>query len=262
MRPIINSLMTALVIAVMIAPVASATPAVDSAVFNLRVFNDCPTSILTTGNNYPSSVWIQDTQLNCNGWANLHNWHLAVGGSEAVFNNGDDFSFSTELRISGPTDGEAGLQLSPWWSHNVDGRFNVRSTDGEIACFGGRLPFFSFTGTFGLAYVKGDWIRLTIVYTSNGLTQLSPADIQYIVDYHGATYASPRLPFDEGNPDEDPPFGLWGILNDARVGGYCQLFIQPGNPDAGVLTEWANIEFENYSIATEDHSWSQIKSLY
>ena len=32
---------------------ALATPNVTSAVINARIFNDCPTSILTTGNNYP-----------------------------------------------------------------------------------------------------------------------------------------------------------------------------------------------------------------
>jgi hypothetical protein len=246
----------------MVAPLASAAPNVDGAVLNLRIFNDCPTSVLTTVNNYPANISIEETQLDCGGWANLHNWHLAEGGGGAVFGNGDAFTLSFVLRISGTGEGEAGLLVAPWWSQNVDGRFNVRSTDGEIACFGGRLPFFSFTGTYGINYVKGDLITLTAVYTPNNLTEASPADIEYIVDYNSTTYSSGRLPFDEGNPDQDPPFGVWGILNDARVGGYCQFFLQAGNPNAGMMAEWNAVDYSGYSVPTEESNWSLIKSLY
>ena len=114
--------------------------------------------------------------------------------------------------------GEAGLQVTPWWSQNVDGRFNVRSTDGEIACFGGRLPFYSFTANHGLHYVPGDLIHLEIVYDPNDLTVSDPATIEYKLSYQGTDYTSGILPFDEGNPAENPPHGVWGILNDARVG--------------------------------------------
>ena len=260
MRPIIKSLMAAIVFAVMIAPVASATPFCDSIDFNLRIWNDCPTSVLTTVDNYDAYVSIEDTQLGCPGYANLHNWHLAVGGVEVPFNNTDDFALSATLKISGTADGEAGLQVAPWWSHDADGRFNVRSTDGEIACFGGRLPFYSFTATYGLHYVKGELIRLTVIYLSHDLTQASPATIEYVLSYQGSTYFSGPLAFDEGNPAEG--YGSWGMLNDARVGAYCQLFLQSGNYNAGVLVEWSNIDFNPFSILTQDSSWSDVKALY
>ena len=64
--------------------------------------------------------------------------------------------FSADVTLSGTGDGEAGLQISPWWSPNVDGRFNVRTPDGEVACFGGRLPFYSFTGDQGRVLREGD----------------------------------------------------------------------------------------------------------
>jgi hypothetical protein len=262
MRPLLKSLLAATLLVALAGTAALATPAVDGAVLNLRVFNDCPSSVLTTVNTYPSLISISDEVLDCTGYANLHNWHLASGGGEAVFNNGDGFTLSFDLTISGTADGEAGLQISPWWSQNVDGRFNVRSTDGEIACFGGRLPFYSFTSSDGIAYTKGDQITLTVVYTPNDLTELSPATIEYIVDYNGGNYSSGALAFDEGNPDEDPPYGLWGMLNDARVGGYMQAFLQAGNPDAGLTVEWSSIDFQDMTVATEGTSWSQVKSLY
>jgi hypothetical protein len=135
---------------------AAATPSPNSAIVNTRIFNDCPTSILTVSNGYPASVMIDDAKLDCGGFANLHNWRFSEdGATAAVFNNDSNFHFGADLMIAGTADGEAGLQVAPWWSQQVDGRFNVRSTDGEIACFGGRLPFYSFTANHGLHYVKG-----------------------------------------------------------------------------------------------------------
>ena len=243
---------------------AGATPDPNSAVIRERIFNDCPSSILTTTNNYPSLISISEQELGCQGFANLHNWRFSEDGSTpAVFNNGDHFMFSAELVIDGTGNAEAGLQIAPWWSQDVDGRFNVRTTDGEIACFGGRLPFFSFTGNFGLHYVKGDVIGLEVHYDANGNTEADPATIEYVLDY-GGIFSSGPLPFDEGNPDEDPPYGVWGILNDARAGGYVQVFLEPGNPEAGVTAEWRGIEFTNLDgpTPTIDSTWGQIKSQF
>lgn len=243
---------------------AGATPNPNSAVIHERVFNDCPSSILTVTNNYPSLIAIDDQGLGCQGFANLHTWRFSEDSSNpAVFNNGDHFRFAAELVIDGTGQAEAGLQIAPWWSQEVDGRFNVRTTDGEIACFGGRLPFFSFTGNFGLHYVKGDVIGVEIRYDANSNTEADPATIEYILDY-GGVYTSGPLPFDEGNPDEDPPYGVWGILNDARAGGYMQAFIEPGNFDAGVRAEWRGIDFENQDgpTPTIDSTWGQIKNQF
>lgn len=242
---------------------ASATPNVDGAIVKERIFNDCPTSILTTANNYPASIEIDDQVLDCAGFANLHNWRLAEGGAEAVFNNDSAFSLSFDLVISGTADGEAGVSVAPWWSQDVDGRFNVRSTDGEIACFGGRLPFYSFTANDGINYVKGDTIHLSITYLANGLNMADPATIEYGVMYGGSSYTSGPLPFDEGNPAEDPPYGLWGMLNDGRVGGYVQEFLQAGNPNAALNTVYSNILYTNLKpVSVESQSWGGVKALY
>lgn len=244
---------------------AAATPAPNGAVLNLRVFNDCPTSILTTTNNYPASIVIDDAQLDCGGFANLHNWHFSEdgGATEAVFNNDSNFRYGTDLVIDGTSDGEAGIMISPWWSQQVDGRFNVRSTDGEIAAFGGRLPFYSFTGSQGLNYVKGTTIHLEVEYRPNQLTMAAPATIEYMVDYNSVHYTSGPIQFDEGNPAENPPYGLWGMLQDARVGGHFQAFLQGGNSAAECSATWSNITFQDLGpVSVESTSWGGVKSLY
>lgn len=209
----------------------------DSAVFNLRVFNDDPGSTVTTVNNYPTLVEISDTRTGGGGFANLHNFHLADAGVEHSFANGEAFQFSADLTISGAGAGEAGLQLSPWWSQNVDGRFNFRTTDGEIAVFGGRLPFYSFTASQGITYTKGDTVRVSLLYWPASLSSSDPATITYNLTMGATDYTSGALAFDEGNPAEDPPYGLWGHLNDARVGGYMQVFSSADN----LTVRWENI---------------------
>jgi hypothetical protein len=253
-----------LALTVMISATAAmaASPPVNSAVLVPRVFNDCPTSTLTTGNTYPSDIFFDDANVNCGGFANLHVWRLSGdGATPAIFPNDCAFRLAADLVISGVTEAEAGLQIRPWWSE-ADGRFNVRSTDGEIACFGGRLPFFSFTGTYGLHYVKGDVIHLSVTYHANGLIETDPGTIQYDVVYNNVSYSSGALPFDQGNPNE-PQYGFWGILEGAQVGGHDQVFLNADNPDAQVRAEWSNLVFEDLSPSpVETKSWGRVKLDY
>ena len=231
--------------------VAFASPAVDSAIINERIWNDCPTSTLTTTNNYPTQVSIDDRVLDSGGFSNLHNFRLSEDGgvSAAVFMNDHAFEFSANVTMTGTADGEIGLNVSPWWSQDVDGRVNVRTTDGEIACFGGRLPFYSFTGSQGLTYTKGNTIRLGVIYNPHSLTAADPATIEYQVTTLSGDYTSGPLPFDQGNPGEDPPYGLWGMLNDARVGGFCSAFLEAGNPDAWVRADFTNMTYSGDSVS-------------
>jgi hypothetical protein len=241
---------------------AFATPSPNSAVIIERVFNDCPATILTTVNNYPAQIIIDDVNAGCVGFANLHVWRFSEDGSNpAIFSNGDAFRFCATLLITGTGQCEAGLQVRPWWSVS-DGRLNVRTTDGEIACFGGRLPFYSFTGSHGLHYVKGTSIYLEIIYLPNGLSMASPATIEYKLTYNSVNYTSGPLAFDEGNPAEDPPHGLWGILTPAQVGGHDQFFVGQSGPTGNARVEWDDICYEALTVAVEQKSWEQIKSLY
>lgn len=238
-------------------------PTPNSAVFELRVFNDCPTSTLSTTDSYPSSLSISDSNLSCGGFANLHAWRFSEDdATQILFPNNSAFSFEFDMVVDGTAQGEAGLQIAPWWSQ-ADGRLNCRTTDGEIACFGGRLPFYSFTGNHGVTYVKGTSIHLKATYLANGLSMADPATIEYELTYGGNTYSSGPLAFDEGNPAEDPPYGLWGMLNDAKVGGFVQPFLQGGNPAANLTATYSNIVFTQLKpVSVEPSTWGRIKALH
>ncbi len=121
--------------------------------------------------------------------------------------------------------------------------FNVRTTDGEIAVFGGRLPFRSFFATDGVTYTKGDTIRVGLDYRPNGLSAGDPATIEYTLTMGANTYSSGPLAFDEGNTSEDPPHGLWGMLSPAYVGGHMQMFLGDSGVGNTMSVTWANINF-------------------
>ena len=245
--------------------IALASPNPNSAVIHERVFNDCPGTTLVSTNGYPGQIKIEETLVGCGGgFANLHAWRLSEDGINSVpFNNGDGFRLGFDFEIAGSSKGEGGLSVAPWWAQDVDGRFNVRSTDGEIACFSGRLPFYSFTSAQGLTYAGGP-IHLEVVYLPNDLSMASPATIEYKVVYNSNSYTSGPLPFDEGNPAENPPYGVWGMLNDARVGGYVQHFVTQSPEGSQLVATWSNVEYESLSnpVAVETTSWGKVKGLY
>jgi hypothetical protein len=169
---------------------------------------------------------------------------------------------AADLQITGLGLGEAGLKCSPWWSLDVDGRFNVRVSDGEIAVFGGRLPFYSFTANHGINYVRGDVIHLELTYEANWLDALHPGTMTYTVVYNSNMYSSGPLAMDSGNIAEAPIHGVYGILDTARAGGYMQYFLNQSGLDP-LHVSWTNIEFEPLApVAVQPSTWGRIKSQY
>jgi hypothetical protein len=229
---------------------ALATPTMIDITYNTRVFNDDSNSVLSTSDTWPGGpITISDTVLDGDGaggeWANLHNWRFSADGlDDAQLQNDDGFWMFADLTLTGAR-AEAGLQVSPWWSQNVDGRLQVKTSDlnGEIAAFGGRLPFYSFTANHGITYTTGDTVTLGIRYKPNGLSMASPGQIQYYVTLNSVDYTSGPIAFSEGNPAEDPPHGVWGILQPAEVGGVFQPQIDVGNPANGATAVWDNVTF-------------------
>jgi hypothetical protein len=238
------------------------TPSPNSAVISMGVFNDCPGTARTSTNNYPGHIQISDA-YDCPGGANLHVWSFSEDGiTPAVFENCSHYQYSTVFTgtsVGGVSEG--GLRLSPWWSLDVDGRFMVRiGGNGEIACFGGRLPFYSFTGAYGVTYVPGTPIWMQITYSPRALTLADPATIVYKIFYQGQTYFSPYLPFDSGNVLEG--HGEFGELCPARVGGYCQV-PGAGGPVVTMTANWDNIQYEGPSATPATRSsWGQLKTMY
>ena len=261
---VLRSLMPTVVAVLWLASASYATPLPNSAVLHLRVFNDCPISILNTVNAFPGSIVIDDqnpTAPFCVGFANLHTWRFSTDGVNAIqFQNGDAFEYSCVLVLNGV--GEGGLNMSPWFSPDADGLFNVRTTDGEIACFGGRMPFFSFTGAFGLHYVNNTPIQLGITYIPNGLSSVSPAQIVYNVRYGSINYTSGLLNFDQGNAAEDPPHGLWGALTPWYAGGHVKMFVQTIGQPHGMTATWSDIQYNTGPVPTVNTSWGRLKQLY
>jgi hypothetical protein len=244
---------------------AFATPLPNSAVVHTRVFDDCPISILTVNNSFPVLIEIDDQnqppQPLCSGFANLHTWRFSTDGTNDIqFLNEDTFEYSCELVLNGV--GEGGLNLAPWWGPQADGLFNVRTTDGEIACFGGRMPFYTFTGAHGLVYVNNTPIMVGISYFPNGLSGASPAQVIYSIRYNAINYSSGPLNFDEGNPAEDPPHGLWGALTPWYAGGHMKMFAFPSATPHGINGQWRNIQYTSGPTSGKKSSWGELKKLY
>jgi hypothetical protein len=242
------------------------TPDPNSAVIGERVFNDCPFSNLSTYNDYPNVIWIRDSDDGCVGWTNMHNWSFSEDGiTPAVYENCSHYRFSATFIISGCGAGspEGGLRVSPWWSLDADGRF-MANANGQIRCFGGRLPYYEFDTAHGINYCVGTPIWMEIAYDPHSLTEADPATITYTVAYLGNIYTSGPLPFDMGNPAEDPPHGLWGQLYPARVGGYFQVPNGSGGAFWDWQASWWDIQhFVNpWATPAKESTWGQLKSLY
>jgi len=243
------------------AALAFATPMPNSAIIDLRLWNDCPTSVIGTTNLYPALVSITDTMNPaCVGFANRHAWSLSENGANyALFVNSSHFRFSADVTISGPGEGEGGLRWSPWWTQLIDGVFMINASTGEIACFAGRLPFYSFTGGHGITYVKGTTVRMEITYLANGLNMGSPATVEFKYTDGSGTYSSGALPYDQGNLAE-AVHGLWGNTHDSMAGGY---FMPRANTGVGLTASWANIVFDNLDVVpTKNSTWGRVKTLY
>jgi len=247
-----------------LAAAAFATPTPNGAVIHTRVFNDCPISILTTTNLWPALIEINDQnqppQPLCAGFANMHTWHFTNAGVDSMFSNGDAFEFSSTVILNGA--GEGGLALSPWFSPDADGLFNCRTTDGEIACFGGRLPFFTFTGAFGLTYVNNTPIQLGITYLPRGLSASNPAQIVYNIRYNSINYTSGLLDFNQTNPNDPAYHGDWGALTPYYAGGHDKMFLFPTGSPHGMDARWNDIQFSTSPVPAKKSTWTELKKLY
>jgi len=246
-----------------LAAAAYATPTPNSAVIHERVFNDCPTSTLVSTNLFPGLIEINDSNASppfCAGFANLHTWRFSTDGVNAIqFLNGDAFEYSATVQLNG--NGEGGLSLAPWYSPDADGLFNCK-TSGEIACFGGRMPFFSFTGAFGLNYVNNTPIQLGITYLPRGLSAANPAQIVYNVRYSSTNYTSGLINFDQGNPSEDPPHGQWGALNPWYAGGHDKMLVQTIGQPHSMDAKWNDIQYSTSPVSARKSTWGTLKKLY
>jgi hypothetical protein len=243
----------------------ASTPVPNSAIVLERLYNDCPISTVTHTNAYPGSINIHDTwDALCVGFANGHAWNFSGdGGATSLdFGNNGNYKFKAVVILnanSGVVEG--GIHIAPWWN-NMDGRFQARIPDGEVACFGGRFPFYSFTANFGVVYVAGTPITMELDYLANGLSSVSPATIEYKLTYGPNSYTSGPLAFDQGNPLEDPPHGQWGALDPALAGGVVQ--VNNGSGGSEYDATWTDVVWTSLDpvVPTKNESWGKLKVLY
>jgi len=244
------------------------TPNPNAAFTQTAYFNDCPVSVPTVTNSYPALVRISEVDaFGCAGGLNKDLWKFSEdgGATKAAFNNNSNYSFCADVTLSGQdtADLEGGIEISPWWSDG-DGQFYINGNSGEIAAFGGRLPFYTFTVAYGAHYVLGSTIHMACTYISGPIDPTIssvPATVKYDIVIGGTPYTSGPLNFDQGNTSENPPHGLWGELNPASVGGYLQVG-HTGAPTNG-SESWANICYSNLQTTpAKQTSWGALKTLY
>ena len=241
------------------------TPQPAGAYVATRVFNDCPTTTLNVVNTFPTLLSFDDQGYDCFGGANLHSWVFSAdgGASRAQFQNCSEYHFCADVTLSGTGPAEAGLRIAPWWSPDVDGRFMINK-GGEIACFSGRLPFYSFTVAHGITYTPGVTAHMEMTYLANGLMLGSPATVEYRISLGGGpTYSSGPIPFDEGNVGEGALHGNWGALYPHYVGGYFQHGGDGSGNPVGATASFANVCFDfQTSTDTKASTWGRVKTLY
>lgn len=239
------------------------TPTPNGFAVAMNYWDNCPTSTDTyvVGAN---SVVMDEQHNDCFGYADKHLWKFSAdgGATPAWFENCSMFEFCSDVTVTGDGNGEAGIELSPWWSQG-DGQFMANYGSGEIAVFGGRLPFYSFTAAYGLHYVKGTTISMKIAYNPRSLDASYPGEVKYVCYVGGVLYDSGWLSYDMGNPNpgEGDVHGLYGNLSLSTIGGYFQ-------PQCGAGADWnaqakfTGICFNPIPTPAKTTTWGKLKSIY
>ncbi|CUU34094.1 MAG: hypothetical protein K6U12_00605 [Armatimonadetes bacterium] len=194
------------------------------------------------------------------GWGNRHVWFVSMDGIGPTWFDPDSDGSSLEVEVTfnltpvmqANRTVESGLFVlerpfpryprevndqGNWWA---DGVFMVANESaggagGEIACFGGRLPFWNGGG---VRYQGGP---ITLIFRYNGSTK----KVQYEVRYGSTTATSPWLdPGDSGSTYNGGPHGLRYF----SIGGYLQINGINGGNTAGGTAQWCTIKVNGKQI--------------
>jgi hypothetical protein len=188
-------------------------------------------SVLTFTNNYPTSIMIKDESVDtknmATSYANRHVWRFSADNGNTAFTLTNDSFFEVFLTIK-----LTGTPISPrkeagFLFHSTaggDAQYIVDTDAHEIAAFNGPLPFYKFTAQ----YNSGDTIRLGMTYYKD------PADGKRKIIYHANADSSPPQAFTNNEQ---------GIISGSTLGGYMQVFIDPGN-----ASNAGEADFSDFSI--------------
>lgn len=106
-------------------------------------------SDLTITNNGLAGIRFEDRNFTGSGFANRHHAALSIGGTPFLFQPTDGFRFDVDVIIEGPGRTEAGIWhgTAPFYPNSANADVGqmllIPDNNGEIAAFGGRVPFFS-----------------------------------------------------------------------------------------------------------------------
>lgn len=205
------------------------------------LYGDFPGTTITVTNNYPSLYRIQETgfvdDMAGGNFASFNaGWLSADGGATAYdFNYGDSFDFKVTMVDSSTGIGqvEGGIRTDLFGF----GFFGALSGNGEIAAFGGTVPFHSFGA--GL-YTPGDTLDLRMIYKAGAAEFVDTSYIQYRYQVNGGGWVSSGwIPFT--NSEMGWPSGIPDTQFIQKIG----VGSQNNNPIGGTV----DISFTNMMLS-------------
>jgi hypothetical protein len=194
-----------------------------------RRFNDYPNSTLVTTNTFPSLVRFDESEFGSGGFANQHvAWFSPDGGaSHYNFARTDQFVMSVDITLdvgSTAPRKETGFRFDTFSAGEA---FFIVTSDGEVAAFGGMLPFYSF----GNVYTPGSVAQLSLIYTPDDDGDAFDGDastFEYV--YNGMSSGALAVSNLEN-----------GILDGTQGGFYVQNQPDDNNPNDFSVASFANI---------------------
>lgn len=187
------------------------------------------------------------------GFANRHNAMFSTdGGATAYqFQRNEGFYIQTSVQVTGNNAPAKEAGLNFWMNRSVvdpgpvavtytdEGFFNIRNSDGEVAIFGGGLPFHSF----GNVYVNGSTVTIGLAYYAPGSIAANGA-VEYFYNGVGSGIKFMDNVNDRIIPGDvnSPTFGAGGISNYALIGFRAQNTRNP------FLTEDTHTIYSNVSV--------------
>ncbi len=231
--------LTTAVFATAISSVAFAdVTSIDSAIIEERRFNDFPDTTLNTTNNFPAEVQFTEQNYSGSGFANRHDAIMSADGGATVYtlDNDTPFDISVDVNLfvgSVSPRKEAGWRMD---TNLIGEQFFQLTSDGEVAAFGGALPFHTFGGD---AYTPGETVTLRMVYTPDDDDDAGDGDAA-TMEYFLNDVSSGPLDF--GNTEN-------GIIT-----GTDLRFVGQFQPDLSNPSDFAQATFTNAVFVPEPTS--------